>query len=83
MMTIRNLLRELLGLFVDDGSLALALLAWLGAAAAISWQTDYDGLIKGGVLFGGSAAILIENVLRRARESGSSGRERRQLRFRR
>jgi hypothetical protein len=69
MITIRELFRELIGLFVDDGSLALALLAWLGITAAITWMSDYDGLIKGVILFGGCALILIENVLRKARKS--------------
>jgi hypothetical protein len=69
MMTIRGLLRELIGLFVDDGSLALALLIWLGFSAAIAWKTEYDGLAKGGILVAGCAVILLENVIRRARRS--------------
>jgi len=56
----------LLGLFVDDGSLAVALIAWVLAAAFLLPRilpAEWTGL----VLFVGVALILIENVARSAR----------------
>lgn len=69
MTALRELLRDLAGLFVDDGSLAFALLGWLGISAAISAETEVGEIAKAGVLFGGCAIILVENVLRRARRT--------------
>jgi hypothetical protein len=69
MTSLRELLRESAGLFVDDGSLALALIGWLAAAAALAWARDLDAVIEGCVLFGRCAIILVENVLRRARKA--------------
>jgi len=59
-------LRKLVGLFVDDGSLALAIVAWLGliALAAALWPTARGWL--GLLLALGLLAILAENVLRAA-----------------
>ena len=60
-------LRRLVGLFVDDGSLALAIVAWLclvGIAAAL-WPAAVGWL--GLVLALGLLAILAENVLRAGR----------------
>jgi hypothetical protein len=57
-------LRRLVGLFVDDGSLALAILAWLCliAVAASLWPAGGGWLGVG--LAAGLLAILAENVLR-------------------
>jgi hypothetical protein len=57
-------LRKLVGLFVDDGSLALAIVAWLGliALAAALWPTARCWLSL--LLALGLLAILAENVLR-------------------
>jgi len=61
-----ELLRELAGLFVDDGALALALIAVIAvavAAAAIMPGT----LAAGIVLLGGSIGVLLANVTMAAR----------------
>ena len=60
-------LSKLVGLFVDDGSLALAIVAWLGliALAAALWPAAGGWL--GLVLALGLLAILAENVLRAAK----------------
>jgi hypothetical protein len=58
--------KELLGLFVDDGSLALAILVWVGSIAATTAWLDLGAPLAGGALFAGLVAILLENVLRRA-----------------
>jgi hypothetical protein len=61
------ILRELLGLFVDDGSLAIAILGWVAIVAALMRLAGVSGALSGGLLFVGLAAILIENVWRAAR----------------
>jgi hypothetical protein len=66
MSLIASIGKELLGLFVDDGSLALAILAWVGVIAATTSWLGLDGPLADGALFAGLVAILLENVLRRA-----------------
>jgi hypothetical protein len=60
--------REAYGLFVDDVSLALAILAWL----AVSYGLFRAGIVadawRGPLLFAGLAVIFAENTLRRARK---------------
>jgi len=63
----QNILRETFGLFVDDGSFALAILVWL---ILLRWLTSRPVIapaVAGIVLFAGLAVILIESVLRYAR----------------
>ena len=63
MTLLLSIAKELLGLFVDDGSLALAILALvLGVAAAAS--LGLEPLLTGALLFLGCAALLVENVHR-------------------
>jgi hypothetical protein len=57
-----DILRELLGLFVDDGALALALVAVVVAAAIVATIVPYP-LAAGLVLLVGCLAVLIGNVL--------------------
>jgi len=64
-------LRELLGLFVDDGSLAIAILAWIGIVALALPALGLPGLWRAIALFLGCALILAENVARSARRSRS------------
>jgi hypothetical protein len=54
---------ELLGLFVDDLSLVLAVFAWLGLAA-ILLPFLQPSPTRPVLLFLGLAGILVENVLR-------------------
>jgi hypothetical protein len=68
MSMIARVARELLGLFVDDGSLALAILAWVGIMAGMLALPVIPGPVAGPLLFAGLAAILAENVARRARK---------------
>lgn len=60
---VRSICKEVFGLFVDDGSLALALLAWLAVVAGLRSALPAPRLLAI-VLFLGCAAILAENVLR-------------------
>lgn len=68
MSMLATIAKELLGLFVDDGSLALAILAWVAVFAGLLSVSALPASVTGIVLFTGLAAILIENVLRRARK---------------
>jgi membrane protein implicated in regulation of membrane protease activity len=68
-------LRELLGLFVDDGSLALAILAWIGIVALALPALGLPGNWRAVALFLGCALILAENVARSARR-GKGRRQR-------
>ena len=61
--------RELLGLFVDDGSLAIAVLAWVVIAVLAFPTLPIDSGWLAIVLFAGLALILAENVLRSARRA--------------
>jgi hypothetical protein len=65
---IRGVAREVVGLFVDDGSFAGAIVAWLlfciMALPHIAAAAHWAGL----VLFAGLTLILIESVLRFARK---------------
>ena len=59
--------RELIGLFVDDGSLAIAVLVWVAVAVLALPLLPADGGWLAVALFAGLALILAENVLRAAR----------------
>ena len=59
--------RELAGLFVDDGRLAVAILVVIAVAAAIS-RLPSASLAAGGVLLVGCLAVLAANVIRSAQQ---------------
>jgi hypothetical protein len=59
-------LKELWGLFVEDGSYAIALVAWTAIAAFLLALIVPD-LWRGPCLFAGLIFVLIENVTRSAR----------------
>jgi hypothetical protein len=59
--------REIAGLFFDDGSLAIAVLAILAATAILADANWLDGLVAMAFLVVGVTAALLENVLRTAR----------------
>ena len=64
---IRTVADEVFGLFVDDGSFALAILAWLLLIwLAVSRLGVGEGWAAAG-LFLGLAAILVESAARRGR----------------
>jgi hypothetical protein len=64
--------RELLGLFVDDGRDALAILAWLVFAGLVLPRLNPPSAVPPSILFLGLAAILVASATRRARK-GRSG----------
>jgi hypothetical protein len=67
MKLLRATVDELLGLFVDDGSFAAAIVVWLLAAGLTLPRVDLAAAAKGAILFSGLAVVLVLNVLRRAR----------------
>ncbi len=71
-MTLRAILGELFGLFVDDGSLAVNLLVWTALAGGALALLSDGGLWRAPALAAGYLAILVENVLRAARDSRPS-----------
>ena len=71
MQWIRSIVREVFGLFVDDGSFAIATLVWVGIVWLLS-QHLYMERRGGLVLFAGLGVILFESVLRVAKRSTRS-----------
>ena len=63
---LKAIFEELIGLFVDDGRFALAIVAWVAILGLVSRATS-AGAWQGVVLFAGLAVILVESVLRRTR----------------
>ncbi len=68
MRAVLNALQEVYGLFVEDGSYAAAILAWVIVAALTLPRLPAIAKWSGPVLFLGLALILLENVLRTARK---------------
>jgi hypothetical protein len=63
--------RELVGLFVDDGLLAVSLLTWCAVVAIVVLNAPAIGQVGDGLLLvGGCIAALLVSVLRRARRPG-------------
>jgi hypothetical protein len=64
---IKSISREILGLFVDDGSFAIGILVWVMMAVEVLPRVAPVARWAGPVLFAGLVLILIESVLRYAR----------------
>ncbi|MGH8227437.1 MAG: hypothetical protein ACREU3_05985 [Steroidobacteraceae bacterium] len=65
--SLASIAREIIGLFVDDGSYALSILVWLAVVALVLKPLGIGQDWLAVILFGGLAAILIESALRRSR----------------
>jgi hypothetical protein len=63
----RSIAREVVGLFVDDGSFALAILVWLALVVVVLPRVAAGAHWAGLALLAGLAVILIESVLRFSR----------------
>jgi hypothetical protein len=61
---LRSIVREVWGLFVDDGSFAAAIVVWLALAVLVLPRVGVSMRAAGPALFAGLVAILIESVLR-------------------
>jgi hypothetical protein len=64
---LQNILREIFGLFVDDGSFALAILLWLAIVRWVMPHLNISPSMTGVILFAGLALILAESATRYSR----------------
>jgi hypothetical protein len=64
---LKSIVREVFGLFVEDGSFAAAILVWVVAAGFVLPRMAPAARWGGPALFSGLAVILIESVLRFSR----------------
>ena len=60
-------MREVLGLFVDDGTFAVAILTCVGLAWLVLPRLPDVGHWGGALLFAGLGCVLVGSALRRAR----------------
>jgi hypothetical protein len=67
MSLVRTVLAELFGMFVDDGFLALAILAVVALCAGLPGLVGLPAVARGALLFLGCCAVLVESVLRAGR----------------
>jgi len=65
---LSTILSEFIGLFVDDGSFAVAILAWLAFCWLVLPRLGLAPAWQPAILFVGLALILVESALRRARQ---------------
>ncbi|MEX3937699.1 hypothetical protein AB4Y32_39310 [Paraburkholderia phymatum] len=64
MNVIRIGLAELVGMFVDDGMLALLTILLIGAITVLVKFVGVSGVVGGALLFIGTIAVLAESVMR-------------------
>ena len=67
MTVLKAVLREFIGMFVDDGALALLALGLIFIVAVLVEYMHLDGLLAGLVLLIGCILILSESIWRAAR----------------
>lgn len=72
MRMIKDLLSEVVGMFIADAWLSAAIVGLLAFAAILIEVAQLDPLVGGGVLLFGSLALLVESVRRRSRAASSS-----------
>ena len=69
MQWFRTIFHEIFGLFVEDGSFAIAILVWLAIVWLLLPHLGVFSRWNGLILFAGLACILVESTLRYARKS--------------
>jgi len=67
MIFLASLWRELAGLFVDDGALALAIVAVVLLAGILATLMPHIPLAAGAILLFGCLGVLVANIARAAR----------------
>ena len=67
MTALRAALAELVGMFIDDGQLALTLMALIAIVTLLVKIAGIGGLAGGLLLLAGAIGLLIESVYRDAR----------------
>jgi hypothetical protein len=68
MKALKAIFAEAIGLFVDDGAYAAAIVIWLLVVAGLVRFTTISPNIAATLLFVGLAAILTESSLRQSRK---------------
>jgi hypothetical protein len=68
MNAMKKIVYEIFGLFVDDGSFALAILVWLGIMGWSASHFRLSAATSGVIFFSGLVLILCESVTRFARK---------------
>ena len=63
MSALTDLIKELAGLFVEDGALALAILAVVAVAAITALLLPDLAVLTGAILVLGSVGVLLANVM--------------------
>jgi hypothetical protein len=63
---LANVLRELAGLFVDDGALALSIIGVVVLASSAAVLMPNTPIVTGAVLLLGCLAVLFANVMKAA-----------------
>jgi len=69
MNAVRSAFRELVGLFIDDGALALLLVALIAVAYALEALGLVTHAVLGALLVAGAIGALVTSVLRAARRT--------------
>lgn len=64
---MRTVVREVWGLFVDDGWFAVAIVAWVGMVWLMVRRLGVSGGVGAVVLFAGLGLILVESLWKFAR----------------
>jgi hypothetical protein len=64
--SLHAIVRDIAALFVDDGSLALAILGVVALAAIVAVLTPGVPLLSGAILLLGNLGVLLVNVIRAA-----------------
>ena len=64
---LKSIAQEIFGLFVDDGSFAIAVLFWLAVVILVLPRFAPGARWEGPTFFVGLAVILVESVLRFSR----------------
>jgi hypothetical protein len=67
MSVLATLLRELVGLFVDDGALALAIITIVALAGTVATLITDGRLAAGAILLFGCLGVLLANTVRAGR----------------
>jgi hypothetical protein len=67
MTVLRAALAELVGMFIDDGQLALTLVALIAVVTLLVKFAGIGGLAGGLLLLAGAIGLLVESVYRDAR----------------
>lgn len=75
MRLVKTIATELVGLFIDDGSLVSAVLVWVLAVAIARRAGFVDPLIAAVLLGIGLAVLLTENIIRSARVAMNKPRQ--------